>query len=119
MALLVVALAFAGTVLPVVQARAGTLPGFRETAISRLNNPTAMSFLPGGRVLVAEKGGTVQLFDSLDDPTPDPRRGPSDPGPQPLGPRAAGAHRRPRLRATRAKDTSHLVGRIRTRALVR
>jgi glucose/arabinose dehydrogenase len=35
-----------------------------------LNQPVGFGFTPAGRLYVAEKGGTVQVFDSVDDPTP-------------------------------------------------
>jgi hypothetical protein len=44
--------------------------GFVErTAFSGLVNPTVVRFGPDGRVFVAEKRGTVQVFDCLDDAT--------------------------------------------------
>ncbi|WP_238016040.1 PQQ-dependent sugar dehydrogenase [Dactylosporangium sp. AC04546] len=54
-------------------AAAGTLPaGFQEqTVFSGLTNPTNIEFSPDGRVFVAEKRGTIKVFDSLSDPTPD------------------------------------------------
>ncbi len=46
-------------------------PGFSETVVfSGLVEPTAVRFLPDGRVLVAEKSGLLKIFDSLADPTP-------------------------------------------------
>ncbi len=46
-------------------------PNFQvETVFSGLNLPTVVRFSPDGRVFVAEKGGTVKVFDSLTDPTP-------------------------------------------------
>ena len=46
-------------------------PGFQETvAFSGLVQPTAIRFAPDGRVFVAEKGGRIQVFEDLDDPTP-------------------------------------------------
>jgi hypothetical protein len=52
---------------------ATTLPsGFQETvALSGLNQPTAVRFSRDGRVFVAEKSGTIKVFDSLADPSPD------------------------------------------------
>ena len=35
-----------------------------------LNQPVAFGFTPAGRMYVAEKGGTVQAFDSINDSTP-------------------------------------------------
>jgi glucose/arabinose dehydrogenase/regulation of enolase protein 1 (concanavalin A-like superfamily) len=41
-------------------------PGFSETIVfSGLTNPTAVRFLPDGRVLVAEKSGLIKLFPNL------------------------------------------------------
>ena len=46
-------------------------PGFSETVVfSGLVEPTAVRFLPDGRVLVAEKSGLLKIFDNLADPTP-------------------------------------------------
>jgi glucose/arabinose dehydrogenase len=46
-------------------------PGFTESvAFSGLSAPTAVRFAPDGRVVVAEKGGRVKVFDSLSDTTP-------------------------------------------------
>src|SRR5690349_8896469 len=49
-----------------------TLPnGFSEQIVlSGLDHPTKLVFAPDGRVFVAEKGGTIKVFDSLSDPTP-------------------------------------------------
>ena len=45
--------------------------GFHESvAFGGLVSPTAMAFAADGRVFVAEKRGTIKVFDSLDDPTP-------------------------------------------------
>lgn len=45
--------------------------GFTEvTAFRGLVNPTAVRFAPDGRVFVAEKRGTIEMFDSLSDTTP-------------------------------------------------
>lgn len=41
-----------------------------ETVFSGLNYPTVVRFSSDGRVFVAEKGGTVKIFDSLTDTTP-------------------------------------------------
>src|SRR5687768_9274204 len=53
-------------------AGAATLPtGFQEEiVISGLTNPTAVRFVPDGRVFVAEKGGMIKVFDSLSDTAP-------------------------------------------------
>ena len=46
-------------------------PGFQETVVfSGLTNPTAVRFAADGRVFVAEKQGTIKVFDSLSDPYP-------------------------------------------------
>jgi len=45
--------------------------GFSDTAVwSGLTLPTAITFAPGGKVFVGEKGGIVKVFDSLSDTTP-------------------------------------------------
>ena len=52
---------------------AAVLPaGFREVEVFRgLVNPTSVEFASDGRVFVAEKRGTIKVFDSLNDTTPD------------------------------------------------
>ncbi|WP_238007679.1 PQQ-dependent sugar dehydrogenase [Dactylosporangium sp. AC04546] len=57
---------------PPTATAATTLPtGFSEQVVlSGLNHPTKLVFSPDGRVFVAEKGGTIKVFDSLSDPTP-------------------------------------------------
>src|SRR5262249_47004239 len=40
------------------------------TVLSGLALPTAVRFTTDGRVFVAEKGGRIKVYDSLDDPTP-------------------------------------------------
>jgi glucose/arabinose dehydrogenase len=46
-------------------------PGFQDTvAIEGLHEPTQVRFAPDGRVFVAEKKGTVLVYDNLDDETP-------------------------------------------------
>jgi glucose/arabinose dehydrogenase len=49
-----------------------TLPtGFENQVVfSGLDQPTNVQFSPDGRVFVAEKSGRIEVFDSLDDPTP-------------------------------------------------
>ena len=45
--------------------------GFAEQVVfSGLDQPTDLEFAPDGRVFVAQKGGRIQVFDSLSDPTP-------------------------------------------------
>ena len=84
---------------PVAPALAGALPpGFTESTVwSNLGEPTALRFAPDGRVFVASKSGIINVFDSVDDPTPtqfaDLRTRVHDY----LGPRAAGPGARPRL----------------------
>ncbi|MCB1015677.1 MAG: NPCBM/NEW2 domain-containing protein [Acidimicrobiales bacterium] len=53
-------------------AAAETLPaGFQdEIAIAGLSDPMVVRFAPDGRVFVAEKGGIVKAYDSLDDHSP-------------------------------------------------
>src|SRR3712207_2873007 len=61
-----------GALLPTSPAAAApVLPaGFSETvAVSGLTEPTSVRFSPDGRVFVAEKRGTVKVFDGLEDPT--------------------------------------------------
>ncbi|GAB3311224.1 PQQ-dependent sugar dehydrogenase [Geodermatophilus aquaeductus] len=71
-ALLLVVAACLAVVLPTATpAAAAPQPGFSDTtAFSGLVNPTAVRFAPDGRVFVAEKRGTVQMFDGLGDSTP-------------------------------------------------
>jgi glucose/arabinose dehydrogenase len=53
------------------QAASAIPAGFTLDEITEpLNQPVAFGFTPGGRLYVAEKRGTVQVFDSVDDPTP-------------------------------------------------
>ena len=53
-------------------ARALTLPpDFREDVVlSGLTQPTGVTFSPDGRIFVAEKRGTVQMYEGLGDTTP-------------------------------------------------
>lgn len=41
-----------------------------NTMLSGLDQPTNAAFAPDGRVFVAEKGGVIKTYDSIDDPTP-------------------------------------------------
>jgi glucose/arabinose dehydrogenase len=41
-----------------------------DVAISGLDTPTAIRFAPNGQVFVAEKGGVIKLFQSIDSPAP-------------------------------------------------
>ncbi len=43
----------------------------QEVVISNLTLPTALEFSPDGRVFVAEKRGTIKVYSSLTDATPD------------------------------------------------
>src|SRR5690349_18069216 len=71
----VVAVALLLSVVDVLRAAtpaAAAVPsGFTEvTAFSGLVNPTAIRFAPDGRIFVAEKRGTIQMFDGPDDAVP-------------------------------------------------
>ena len=47
-------------------------PGFQETTVfSGLSAPAAIEFASDGRVFVAEKSGSIKIFNNLDDPSPD------------------------------------------------
>jgi len=51
------------TLLAASGAGAATLPpGFTETRIGGLNNPTAMSFAPDGRLFVCQQGGQLRVI---------------------------------------------------------
>ena len=70
-ALFVLVLTTAVVISAPAPAAAAVPAGFTEvTAWSNLVNPTAVRFAPDGRVFVAEKRGTVQMYDSVADPTP-------------------------------------------------
>src|SRR4051794_25209214 len=57
--------------LQAAPAAAAVPAGFSEvTAFSGLVNPTAIRFAPDGRIFVAEKRGTIQMFDDLSDQVP-------------------------------------------------
>jgi glucose/arabinose dehydrogenase len=64
---------FLVVVLPGLPAHAAVLPsGFRDDVVlDHLEEPTAVSFAPGGRVFVAEKAGRVLVFDDLADDSPE------------------------------------------------
>lgn len=69
------AAAFLGTMLSPIggpaRALAAIAPGFtEEVAWSGLTNPTVVRFAADGRVFVAEKSGSIKVFDSLTDTTP-------------------------------------------------
>ena len=59
------ALALAAFAVLPSMARAGTpAPGFTDTlVVGSLNTPTAIAFLPDGKLLITEKGGKLDLFD--------------------------------------------------------
>ncbi|HEX2393511.1 MAG TPA: PQQ-dependent sugar dehydrogenase [Solirubrobacterales bacterium] len=73
LALLLVVLGFGA--IGAGSARAGelTLPsGFRdETVFSALEEPTMVGFAPNGEVFVAEKTGTILVYEGLSDPEPE------------------------------------------------
>src|SRR6185503_6140335 len=50
---------------------AATLPpGFTETSINGLSNPTAMELAPDGRIFVCEQGGKLRVIDGTLQTTP-------------------------------------------------
>jgi glucose/arabinose dehydrogenase len=64
------ALSVVVVVAPAVPAAAAVPAGFTEVVVwSGLVDPTAVRFAPDGRVFVAERRGTIQMFDGLTDPT--------------------------------------------------
>ncbi|MGY1728478.1 PA14 domain-containing protein [Geodermatophilus sp. SYSU D01062] len=68
--LLVVSACLAVVVTSTAPAAAAPQAGFTDTtAFSGLVNPTAVRFAPDGRVFVAEKRGTIQMYDGLGDTT--------------------------------------------------
>jgi glucose/arabinose dehydrogenase len=68
---LLLALSTAVVVRSAAPAAAAGPAGFTEvTAYSGLVDPTAVRFAPDGRVFVAEKRGTIQMYDSVTDPSP-------------------------------------------------
>jgi hypothetical protein len=47
-------------------------PGFQETTVfSGLTAAAAIEFASDGRVFVAEKSGSIKVFNNLNDPSPD------------------------------------------------
>jgi glucose/arabinose dehydrogenase len=55
--------------IPSAAPAAAVVSGFTElTAFSGLIDPTAVRFAPDGRIFVAEKRGTIQMYEGLDDP---------------------------------------------------
>jgi glucose/arabinose dehydrogenase len=60
-----------GAAAELMAAQSTLPPGFQETiAFSGLDQPTAVRFAPDGRIFVAEKRGTIQVFSDFGDPTP-------------------------------------------------
>ena len=60
-----------GAAAELMAAQSTVPPGFQETvAFSGLDQPTAVRFAPDGRIFVAEKRGTIQVFSDFGDPTP-------------------------------------------------
>jgi glucose/arabinose dehydrogenase len=54
-----------------VSAQDAVVSGFRDQIVfSGLREPTNVVFAPDGHVFVAEKAGTIQVYDSVADPTP-------------------------------------------------
>ena len=85
----------AGNLGPYSAVQIGTT--FQEsTVFTGLTNPSAIEFAGDGRVFVAEKGGSIKVFDSLTDAPPTVFADLSDQRAQLLGSRAARA-----LRSTR------------------
>ena len=76
--------ASAALTAPQAAGAATTLPnGFSEQIVlSGLTHPTKLVFAPDGRVFVAEKGGTIKVYDSLSDPTPTAVRRPQHASPR-------------------------------------
>ena len=67
---LTVLVCLAAVVWTPTPAAAAVPAGFTEVvAFDGLQDPTAVRFAPDGRVFVAEKRGTIQMFDGLDDTT--------------------------------------------------
>jgi glucose/arabinose dehydrogenase len=68
---LLLQLTMAAVIQPQVAAAAAVPAGFTEvTAFSGLVNPTAVRFAPDGRIFVAEKRGTIQMYDGVGDTSP-------------------------------------------------
>jgi glucose/arabinose dehydrogenase len=64
-------LSVAAVIQTQVPAAAAVPAGFAEmTAFSGLVNPTAVRFAPDGRIFVAEKRGTIQMYDGVGDTSP-------------------------------------------------
>ena len=70
-AFLIVAALLPTAATPVAAAGATVPAGFAdETIWAGLDHPMAIAFAPDGKVFVAEKRGTINVFDSLTDTTP-------------------------------------------------
>jgi glucose/arabinose dehydrogenase len=68
---LLLLLSMAAVVQTPEPAAAAVPAGFTEvTAFSGLVNPTAVRFAPDGRIFVAEKRGTIQMYDGIGDTSP-------------------------------------------------
>jgi glucose/arabinose dehydrogenase len=64
-------LSMAAVIQTQVPAAAAVPAGFTEVmAFSGLVNPTAVRFAPDGRIFVAEKRGTIQMYDGVGDTSP-------------------------------------------------
>ena len=70
-ALLIVAALLPVSATPVAAAGATVPAGFAdETVWDNLDHPMAIAFAPDGKIFVAEKRGTIRVYDSLTDQTP-------------------------------------------------
>jgi glucose/arabinose dehydrogenase len=68
---LLLLLSMAAAIQTQVPATAAAPAGFtEETAFSGLISPTAVRFAPDGRIFVAEKRGTIQMYDDVGDTSP-------------------------------------------------
>jgi glucose/arabinose dehydrogenase len=48
-------------------------PGFQDTIVTPVDRPTAVAFVPGGRMLIARVPGVIRVFkNGVIDPVPDP-----------------------------------------------
>ena len=56
--------------LPAVASASDLPPGFTESVAFSVTAPTTLRLAPDGRVFVALKSGIIDVFDSIDDPTP-------------------------------------------------
>ena len=107
-ALLIVAALLPVAATPVAAAGATVPAGFAdETVWADLDHPMAIAFAPDGKIFVAEKRGTIRVYDSLSDQTPTIFADLSVERRQLLGPRDDGARRSTRTtrRATRTSTS--------------